>query len=59
MSMLKIIARISLILAAALLVVGATVAFTHTSLGVRRCYLCAAAWRTAFATQPPTPARSR
>ena len=35
MSMLKIIARISLILAAALLVVGATVAFTHTSLGAQ------------------------
>jgi hypothetical protein len=35
MSILKIIARISLILAAALLVVGATVAFSHTSLGAQ------------------------
>jgi hypothetical protein len=35
MSMLKITARIFLILAAALLVVGATVAFSHTSLGAQ------------------------
>lgn len=35
MSILKIITRIFLILAAALLVVGATLAFSHTSLGAQ------------------------
>lgn len=35
MSIVKIVTRISLILAAALLVVGATLAFSHTSLGAQ------------------------
>jgi hypothetical protein len=35
MSILKVIFRVSLILAAALLVVGATLAFSHTSLGAQ------------------------